>query len=74
MGDIDKMGGLFSKPKSVKPPPIAPPPPTPEVGPETEDFAMKQAKSAQGFEKNAFLTGDLVPDTGKKKFLGGNKT
>ena len=68
------MGSLFSKPKTQKPPPIAPPPPIPEVGPETEDIALKRARSREGFRKNAFLTGDLAPTTGKKKLLGGGNT
>ncbi|GAG18529.1 unnamed protein product, partial [marine sediment metagenome] len=51
----------------VVPPPPTPPPPVPEVGEEVGDIARK--KRPLGREET-FLTGDLVPDTGKKKRLG----
>ncbi len=62
------MSGLFGgKPKVVKPPIPTPPPPVPVVGEEVGDIARK--KRPRGREET-FLTGDLVPDTGKKKRLG----
>lgn len=62
------MGGLFSKPKSVKAPPVPPPVAIPEVGEEVEDWARRQRPSGR---RKTFLTGDLVPEfTGKKRELG----
>ncbi len=68
------MGGIVSdifgggKQKVVKAPPVSitPPPPTPEVGREAGDIARR--KRPRGFEET-FLTGELTPDTGKKKRL-----
>ncbi len=61
------MGGLLSQPKPVKAPPVSPPPPIPEVGPEVGDIARRKAPRGR---RETFLTGDLVPETGKKKVLG----
>ena len=62
------MGGLFDKPKVVKPPSPTPPPPIPTVGEEVGDRARRKAPRGR---RDTFLTGDLVPeDTDKKKFFG----
>lgn len=61
------MGGLFSKPKTVKAPPVSPPLAVPQVGEEVETQARR--KRPRGF-RETFLTGDLVPETGKKTVLG----
>ena len=61
------MGGLFGRPKVVKPPPPPPPPAIPDVGEEPEDIARRRRPRGR---RETFLTGDLVPETGKKKVLG----
>lgn len=61
------MGGLFSSPKTVKAPPPPPPPAIPDVGEEVEDIARRKRPRGR---RETFLTGDLVPETGKKKVLG----
>lgn len=61
------MGGLLDKPKTVKAPVVPPPPPIPTVGEEVGDIARR--KRPRGFEET-FLTGDLIPETGKKRKLG----
>jgi hypothetical protein len=65
------MSFMFPKTKAVKAPPLVAPPAIPQVGPDTEDWAMKQAKARSGFAKT-LVTGSLSPvTTGKKKLLGG---
>ncbi len=62
------MGGLFGGGgKTVKPPPPTPPAAIPEVGTEVEDIARRKRPRGR---RETFLTGDLVPETGKKKRLG----
>ncbi|KKM69682.1 hypothetical protein LCGC14_1448300 [marine sediment metagenome] len=61
------MGGLLSQPKPVKAPPVPPPPPIPEVGPEVGEQARRKAPRGR---QETFQTGDLIPETGKKKVLG----
>lgn len=63
------MGGLFDKPKVVKPPPPQPPPPIPTVGEEVGEKARRKAPRGR---RATFLTGDLVPalDQNKKQRLG----
>ena len=62
------MSGIFGdKPKAVKPPSPTPPLAIPQVGEEVGDIARR--KRPRGREET-FLTGDLVPDTGKKKRFG----
>lgn len=61
------MGGLLSKPKTVKPPPVPPPPAIPEVGVEVEEIARRKRPRGR---RETFLTGALIPETGKKEFLG----
>jgi len=64
------MGGMFSKPKTMKPPPvpdIEPPPTVTDTG--IEEAEKKAIKKKSGRAKT-FLTGDLVPDDEKKKVLG----
>ena len=63
------MSGLFdggSKPVEVAPPKPAPPVPTAETAAEAGDIARK--RRPRGF-RDTFLTGELTPDTGKKKRL-----
>lgn len=62
------MGGMFGRPKVVKPPPPPPPPAIPDVGEEVEDIARRRRPRGR---RETFLTGDLVPmATGKKRVLG----
>ncbi len=61
------MGGLLSQPKPVKAPPVPPPPPIPDVGEEVGEQARRKAPRGR---RETFLTGDLIPETGKKKVLG----
>ena len=64
------MGGLFSKPKSVKAPPVPDPVAIPEVSDETGDEEMRKAMKRSGFERT-ILTGALRPKpTGRKTVLG----
>lgn len=64
------MGGMFSKPKSVKPPP----PPPVEPPPIADDTGVEEAErrklSRRSSRKDTFLTGELTPETGKKRVLG----
>ncbi len=62
------MGDIFGGgPSAVKPPPPTPPPAIPEVGDEAEDIARRRRPRGR---RETFLTGDLIPDTGKKKVFG----
>ena len=69
------MGGLLSKPKTVKAPAVRPTPPTPVVGAEVGEQARRTRPRGR---EDTFLTGDLVPseqelgllNTGRKKRLG----
>jgi len=63
------MGGLFSKPKKVKPPVVSASPTLPIVDTGAEDEATKQAMRRKGFKKT-IITGALSPGTGKKTVLG----
>ena len=66
------MGGVFSKPKKVKPPP---PPPLPapvataDVSQQAGETAIRRARRRGGYRKT-MLTGALSPTTGKKTTLG----
>ena len=62
------MSGLLSSPETVKPPPVAATPPVPTVN-EDEVGADAKKKRPRG-RQETFLTGDLVPETDKKKRLG----
>ena len=63
------MGGMFGG-KKAPTPKVPPPPAIPEVGEETEDFAMRAARRRRGFA-STILTGQLTPmGTGKKTVLG----
>lgn len=70
------MGGLLSKPKTVKAPPVPSPPPIPTVGEEVGEQARRRAPRGR---QETFLTGALEPSeqdlgllrTGRKKRLGG---
>ncbi len=62
------MSGLFGgSPKVVKPTPPKPVPPIPTPSEEASEQAKK--KRPRGF-RETFLTGDLVPETGKRRKLG----
>lgn len=69
------MGGLFDKPKVVRPAPPkpSPPVPSPEAGLEAGEEARR--RRPRGF-RETFLTGDLIPavdvndNLRKKKVLG----
>lgn len=61
------IGGLLSKPKTVKAPPVQPVQPIPTVGEEVGEQARR--KQPRG-RRETFLTGDLIPETEKKSFLG----
>ncbi len=61
------MGGLFGGSDTIKPPPVSPPLAIPDVGEETGDIARRDRPKSR---EEAFLTGELVPKTKKKKFLG----
>lgn len=62
------MSGLIGgSTKAIKPPAPTPPAAIPEVGEEVGDIARR--KRPRGF-RETFLTGDLIPQTGKKRVLG----
>ena len=61
------MGGLFSTPRVAKAPPLPPPPAMPDVSEKPGEFARRGRPRGR---QETFLTGDLVPETGKKKVLG----
>ena len=62
------MSGLFgSEPKVVKPAPPKPVPPIPTASEEASEQA--RTKRPRG-RRETFLTGDLIPETGKKRRLG----
>ncbi len=62
------MSGLFGDdPKVVKPEPPKPVPPVPTVSEEPGGQAKK--KRPRGL-RDTFLTGDLIPETGKRRELG----
>ena len=59
------MGG-----KAPKPPPVPAPQAIPEVGKDTEDMAMKKARSMSGYSKT-IMSNSLIPmSQGKKTVLG----
>ncbi len=58
------MGGLISKPKVVKAPPVPPSPPIPTVGAEVGEQARKRRPRGR---RETFLTGDLIPEQGSGK-------
>lgn len=63
------MGGLFSKPKKVRMPPVPEPEPMPESLGETGEEARKMRKR-KGRGKT-IITGELEPEfVGKKRLLG----
>lgn len=67
------MGGLFSKPKAVKTPPVSaeePPPAIEEIG--VEEAERRRIRRRRG-RRETFLTGALMPGLegeGKKRVLG----
>ena len=61
------MGGLFAKPRAVTTPAVPPPPAVPDVGEEVGDIARRRRPRGR---RETFLTGDLVPETEKKRLLG----
>ena len=63
------MGGMFSKPKTVKPPPVPEPVAMPEVTAEAGETAMKRARRKKGYAKT-IITGSLEPAAKKRTILG----
>jgi len=61
------MGGMFSSPKSVKPPPVPPPEAIPEADIEAGEEARRRRRKGRSA---TILTGELVPETQKKTLLG----
>ena len=65
------MGGvltsLFGAPKVAKATQVPPPPAIPDVGEKPGEIARRRRPRGR---RETFLTGDLVPETGKKKVLG----
>lgn len=57
----------FPEPKVVKAPPVPPPPAIPEVGEEVSEIAKRRRPRGR---RETFLTGALIPETGKKQLLG----
>jgi hypothetical protein len=53
--------------KTVKTPPVPPPEAIPDKTPEAEGFARRRIPRGR---QETFLTGNLIPETGKKKVLG----
>ncbi len=62
------MGGLFSSPKTVKPPAPTPAPPVPTVDTDTVESQARRTRPRG--RRETFLTGDLIPETTKKTVLG----
>lgn len=68
------MGGLFSKPKSVKMPPVKPvePVPTPELMTEEAKTEEARKRRRRGGQAKTIITGELEPETtAKTRLLGG---
>lgn len=63
------MGGLFAKPKVVKPPPVPPPAAIPEAAVEAGETAVKRARRRKGYARTV-ITGALQPEPKKKTILG----
>ncbi len=61
------MSGLFDSGKPVQAPPVKPTPPVPTVDEQVADTARKKRPRGR---QETFLTGDLIPETGKKRTLG----
>jgi len=65
------MGGLFSKPKRVTPPPVPEPEPVPELMPEEAKEEVARRRRGRGGRRKTIITGALEPETvGKKTLLG----
>ena len=62
------MGGLLDTPKVVKPPPVPATPPIPTV--DEDEVGTEARRRRPRSRQEAFLTGNLIPDTGKKGVLG----
>lgn len=62
------MGGLLSDPKTVKAPPVPITPPIPTV--DEEEVGTEARRKRPRGRRETFLTGDLVPETTKKRKLG----
>ena len=56
------MSGLFDDGKPVQTPPVPKPPPVPTVDVQVEDIARRKRPRGR---QETFLTGDLIPETGK---------
>ncbi len=62
------MGALLDKPKVVKAPPVPPPPPIPTV--DEDEVGTQARKRRPRGRRETFLTGNLIPETNKKKVFG----
>ncbi len=60
-------GSLLESPEVVKPEPPKPVPPIPTVSEEVSEQARKRRPRGR---RETFLTGDLIPETTKKRRLG----
>lgn len=73
MGGLLSVGGrflsppLFPKPKVTKAPQVQPPAAIPDMGEEPEEIARRKRPRGR---RETFLTGDLIPETGKKRVFG----
>ncbi len=64
------MGDLFSKPKVVQAPALPPVEPIPTTeGTGVEDAERRRLRRGSG-RRETFITGDLTPETDKKRKLG----
>ena len=61
------MGGLFSKPKSPKLPPVPAPEAIPETASPEEQRKFRKKRSGRA---ETIITGELAPTTNKKTLLG----
>lgn len=62
------MGSIFSSPKKVKPPPVPEPEPLPELM--TEEAKEETNRRRRRGRRKTVITGELVPETEKKRLLG----
>ena len=61
------MSGLFDGGGDIKTPPVPKAPPIPTVDEQVKDIARKKRPRGR---QETFLTGDLIPETTKKRILG----
>ncbi len=61
------MSGLFDGGGDIQAPPVPKTPPIPTVDERVEDIARRKRPRGR---QETFLTGDLIPETTKKRILG----